>query len=98
MVKNLPANAGFRRLRFHPWVGKLPWRRKWQPTPVFLLGGYRSWGYKESGMAEHAHTSMCRMLFVHLVTHSASPLCTMDTTESFPESFLGEWSRKSIEK
>ena len=23
---------------FNPWVGKIPWRRKWQPTPVFLLG------------------------------------------------------------
>ena len=26
-----------RRLRFSPWVGKIAWRRKWQPTPVFLL-------------------------------------------------------------
>ena len=24
--------------RFEPWVGKIPWRRKWQPTPVFLPG------------------------------------------------------------
>ena len=23
--------------RFHPWVGKIPWRRTWQPTPVFFL-------------------------------------------------------------
>ena len=22
---------------FNPWVGKIPWKRKWQPTPVFLL-------------------------------------------------------------
>ena len=27
-----------RRLGLHPWVGKIPWRRKWQPTPVFLPG------------------------------------------------------------
>ena len=27
-----------KRLRFNPWVGKIPWRRKWQPTPVFLTG------------------------------------------------------------
>jgi len=27
-----------RRCCFDPWVGKIPWRRKWQPTPVFLLG------------------------------------------------------------
>ena len=34
MVKNLPANAGD--LGFDPWVRKIPWRGKWQPTPVFL--------------------------------------------------------------
>ena len=27
-----------KRCRLHPWVGKKPWRRKWQPTPVFLPG------------------------------------------------------------
>ena len=27
-----------RRPRFNPWVGKIPWRRAWQPTPVFLPG------------------------------------------------------------
>ena len=27
-----------RRLRFHPWLGKIPWRRKRQPTPVFSPG------------------------------------------------------------
>ena len=27
-----------RRLKFGPWVGKIPWRRKWQPTPAFLPG------------------------------------------------------------
>ena len=40
MVKNQPANVGDRgrTLQFDPWVGKIPWRRKWQPTPVFLHG------------------------------------------------------------
>ena len=33
VVKNLPANAGD---IFHPWVGKIPWRMKWQPSPIFL--------------------------------------------------------------
>ena len=40
---------------FNPWVGKISWRRKWQPTPVFLpgesqgrksLAGYSPWGRK----------------------------------------------------
>ena len=38
MVKNLPTNAGGVRLEFDPWVGKIPWRRAWHPTPVFLPG------------------------------------------------------------
>ena len=39
VVKNLPANAGdIKRCEFSPPVGKIPWRRAWQPTPVFLPG------------------------------------------------------------
>ena len=47
-----------------PRVGKIPWRRKWQPTPILLLGkshGWRSlidyspWGRKESDMTERLH-------------------------------------------
>ena len=34
MVKNLPA---MQETQFDPWVRKIPRRRKWQPTPVFLL-------------------------------------------------------------
>ena len=57
MIKNLPT----RRRRFDPWVSKIPERRKWQPTPVFLpgkshgqrsLAGYRPWGHKELDMTE----------------------------------------------
>ena len=62
-VKNLPASAGGRqkRQRFHTWVGKISWRRKWQHTPVFSpreshgqrsLVGYSPQGLKESDMAE----------------------------------------------
>jgi len=39
VVRNLPANAGdIKRYRFNPWVGKIPWRRARQSTPVFLPG------------------------------------------------------------
>ena len=31
------------RTGFNPWVGKIPWRRKWQPTPVFLPGESHGW-------------------------------------------------------
>jgi len=36
-VKNLPAMP---EPQVDPWVGKIPWRREWQPTPVFLLGEF----------------------------------------------------------
>ena len=41
VVKNRPANAGDIRDGFDPWVDKVPWRRKWQPPPVFLPGESR---------------------------------------------------------
>ena len=45
-----------RRLRFNPWVEKIPWSRKWQPTAVFLPGefqGQRSLvGYSPRGCKE----------------------------------------------
>ena len=53
------------RPRFDPWIGKIPWGRKWQPTPVFLPGefhgqrnlvGYSPWGYEESDATEQLST------------------------------------------
>ena len=39
VVKNLSANAGdIEDWGFDPWVGKIPWRREWQPIPAFLPG------------------------------------------------------------
>ena len=38
MVKNLPAMQGPQRHEFDSWVRKIPWKRAWQPTPVFLPG------------------------------------------------------------
>ena len=56
VIKNLPANAGDLRHGFDPWVGKIPWRRAWQPTPVFLpgefLGQRRLSGYSPEGRTE----------------------------------------------
>ena len=49
------------RFGFHPWVGKIPWRRAWQPTAAFLRGeshaqrslaGYSPRGRRESDMTE----------------------------------------------
>ena len=53
MVKNLSA---MQETGFNPRVGKIPWRRTWQPTPVFLPGeshGQRSLaGYSPRGLKE----------------------------------------------
>ena len=54
MVKNLASNAGHRRCGFNPWVGKIPWRRAWQPTPVFSPGkshGQEVWQAAVHGVA-----------------------------------------------
>ena len=46
---------------FDPWVRKIPWRRAWQPTPVFLAGesheqrslvGYSPWGHRETRLEQ----------------------------------------------
>ena len=56
-----------RRPGFDSWVRKIPWRREWQPTPVFLpgeshgqriLGGYHPWGHKELDSTEQL--TLCR--------------------------------------
>ena len=48
--KNLPA----RRPRFDPCIRKMPWRRKWQPTPVFLLGKFHGqWSLAGCSLCDH---------------------------------------------
>ena len=46
----------YRRPGFDPWIGKIPWRRAWRPTPLFLPGEFhrqrRPWVHKESDMTE----------------------------------------------
>ena len=48
---------------FHPWVGKIPWRRERLPTPVFwpgeFHGPYSPWGCKESDTTERLSLSLC---------------------------------------
>ena len=77
VVKNLPANAEMNRCGLDPWVRKILWSKKWQPTPVSLSGKfhekrkepYSPWGHKESDMTEAAeHTSA----FIHQVRSDQS--------------------------
>ena len=57
---------------FNPWVRKIPWRREWLPTPVFLAGeshgqrslvGYTPWGGKESNRTERLTFSLYLLSF-----------------------------------
>ena len=72
---------------FSPWVRKVPWRRKWQPTPVFMPGkfhgqrntvGYHPQHRKELDTTEHTHA--------HTHTHTQSqnkPNCYLFSSEKF---------------
>ena len=64
MVKNLPIVW---ETRLDPWVRKIPWRREWLYTPIFLPGefnrqrslvGYSPWGHKESDTTEQLRLSL----------------------------------------
>ena len=63
MVRNSYVVQETQETMFDPRIRKISWRRKQQPTPVFLpgqsheqrsLAGYSPWGRKESDMTEHA--------------------------------------------
>ena len=73
-VKRLPT---MRETQFDPWVGKIPWRRKWQPTPVFLPGeshgrrsvvGYRPRDRQESDTTERLHFHFKKAMAPHSST------------------------------
>ena len=72
---------------------KIPWRRKWQPTPIFLpgkshgqriLADYSPWGHKDSDTTEHALThikncSDCAVCYISFLALNNFPLygCTI---------------------
>ena len=83
-----------RRPRFNPLVGKIPWRRKWQPTPVFLprefhgqrnLVGYSPWSDKELDMTDqitHTHTHTHIHTHTHTHTHTYTHIHTHTHTHT----------------
>ena len=80
-----------RRCQFDPWVRKIPWRRKWQPPPVFLpgkphgqrsLAGYSPWGCKRvrhdlaAKQQQKSSLSSRKELGIVQTNHKcSSPLC-----------------------
>ena len=81
-----------RRLRFDPWVGKIPWRRKWQPPPVFLpweshgqrsLADYSPWGCKELDMTEWLSNNRYEEFGLPLLTQEENAAFLLSTLNSF---------------
>ena len=72
-----------KRCGFDPWVRKIPWSRKWQPTLIFLPGkfygqrslvGYSPWGRKESDTAAKSQTQLSAHSHTHTHTHTHTGL------------------------
>ena len=89
-----------KRRGFDPWVGKIPWGRKWQPTPVFLLGkshvqrslvGCSPWGHKESDMTEPLSTRMHYILCVGYTVGFHALFFS-------PCSFVSQWHLTAFDK
>ena len=78
MVNNLPAKCRRpKRSAFDPWIGKIPWSRKWQCTPIFLpgsshgqrsLAGYSPWGHT----TEQAHTQCSLQRYLSTIAKTVS--------------------------
>ena len=78
-LQGFPGGAsGKGQCSFDPWVGKIHWSRKWQPTPVFLPGeshgqrilvDYGTWGHTESDTTKwlRTHTCVCVCVFLALL-------------------------------
>ena len=74
--------------RFNPWIRKIPWRRRWPPTLVFLPGKLRGqrtlvgdnpWGHRELDMADHStdtsiNVSTCLPTYLKSVNLHIHPL------------------------
>ena len=74
-IIRMPSKTGFSR-----WVGKIFWRRKWQPTLIFLpgefhgwrsLAGYSPWGHKELDTAERLTLSLPKALILLSISNSS---------------------------
>ena len=87
-----------KRHEFDPWVGKIPWRRKWQPSPVFLPGkfhgqrslvGYSRWDCKESDMTE-------QLIYTFYLHSSRDTTIWYQTWGRKGLSTVEGWSRNSL--
>ena len=90
-----------RRPRFHPWIGKIPWRREWQPTWVLLPGeshGQRSpvvyspWGHKKLDIAELLTLSLITPyhIFICIRSYIYTIIFSLESTYSHEQQDLSK--------
>ena len=65
-----------RRYGFDSWVGKIPWRRAWQPTPIFLPGEY-TWTEEPIGLQSTGSAKSRTWLSMHAWFRLLTPLCSI---------------------
>ena len=90
-----------------PWSGKIPWRRTWQPIPIFLpgksqgqkkTGGYSPWDYKELDMTERLIRLLWPISNIPKVS-KAHERCISTHTSSSPTSlltFFDSWNQPTL--
>ena len=71
--------------RFNPWVGKIPWRRKWQPTPVFLPREFHG----QQSLADHTELDTTEGLI-----HTHTPLLSLFSCQEHCEFSTSAWCIK----
>ena len=88
-----------RRCRFDPWVRKIPWRRKWQPTVAFLpgkfqrgLAGYSPWSRKR--VRHNQVTKQQISLHSH---HQSLSLCTSEISQNLLFFISAVFAKTSLE-
>ena len=91
-VKDLPA---VQETWVRSWVGEIPWKRKWQPTPVFLprkshgqrsLVGYSLWGWKVWHDWTYTHSSRSEYLSI---SSASEQFCNPHDLPSTPQQWIG---------
>ena len=92
MISNLLANAGDVRdigSGLDSWIGKIPWRRAWQPTPVFLPGEFQ----RQRSLAGNSPQGHKELDTIEATEHSCTSLLNQLPT---PDFFTSHISLKSI--
>ena len=89
-----------KRCRFDPWIRKIPWRRAWKPTPVFLPGefhgqrspeSYSPWGGTESDRTGNQAGLEILMCHYHVAPREGALIGSQEGMESCPHPLVGKY-------